>query len=430
MTTTQAEVFLLIEQPRQRLAHWIDALGALDSPTAPSIAAVVAYYDEQSEQALLNVQYDERELDAAGRRYIVNVALLAEVGMIQPAELSDLERKRFISARLARCRLRCSPQRTLVAALRDLVRTLNAGRARVAATPPPIPKLPKLPLGTPPPAVPILTVKRAARLSSPQPVLQVAAKGTRDGLENPVPRSDDPPLHVTAKGTRDDVANRRADRIDVRYLHAGRWVSARVNAIGLNGATLLAGSLPRLADQIEIAVSLGDLQATVCGSVVNVSAGEQTTAGGGVFTLKFVLDEQSRHRLPKLLIAARDAKVAIEPAPRRASQRLPVTWSVALGTADGVVKATALDVSAGGMFVSTKVSLSLGTTLTFSLTDSDGPMAGRAKVVRRISDAEARVSGDSAGFGLAIVAMTDAHRARWTRFLARIDRTKGRGTEN
>ena len=109
---TVLEAFLLIEQPRQRLGHWSNALAALDSPFAPTTVAVVAYYDPTSDQALLNLQYDAELLDDSGLHYVVNVALLAEVGMVQPAELSERERVRFLSSRLSRCTLRVTSQRT------------------------------------------------------------------------------------------------------------------------------------------------------------------------------------------------------------------------------------------------------------------------------------------------------------------------------
>src|SRR4029077_5997858 len=74
------EVFLLVEQPRQRLSHWSQALGALDEAAAPPLASVDAYYDPASNQALFGLRYDEQALGATGMSYIVEVALLAEIG--------------------------------------------------------------------------------------------------------------------------------------------------------------------------------------------------------------------------------------------------------------------------------------------------------------------------------------------------------------
>src|ERR1044071_3661751 len=58
------EVFLLVEQPRQRLSHWSQALAPLDDAAAPPLASVDAYYDPASNQALFGLRYDEQALGA------------------------------------------------------------------------------------------------------------------------------------------------------------------------------------------------------------------------------------------------------------------------------------------------------------------------------------------------------------------------------
>src|SRR5262245_9332911 len=80
------EVFLLVEQPRQRLSHWSQALAPLDGPNAPPLSAVDAYYDPASNQAIFALRFDERALGPQRLRFVVEVALLTEIGMIQPAE--------------------------------------------------------------------------------------------------------------------------------------------------------------------------------------------------------------------------------------------------------------------------------------------------------------------------------------------------------
>lgn len=163
------EAFLLIEQPRQRLGHWTKALAALDAPTAPPTAAVIAYYDPTSDQALLDLQYEAAH---ANMKFVVDVALLAEVGMVQPAELSEGERVRFLAERLPRCTIRVTTQRTAVAALGELVRRIKELRAnhKVSTQPPPVP----------PPAMARSVQPRG---DTQDPVMLVTAKGTRDNLE-------------------------------------------------------------------------------------------------------------------------------------------------------------------------------------------------------------------------------------------------------
>lgn len=164
------EAFLLIEQPRQRLGHWTKALAALDGPDAPPTTSVIAYYDPTSDQALVDLQYDAA---TANMKFVVEIALLAEVGMVQPAELSEGERARFLAERLPRCTIRVTTQRTAVGALGELVRRIKELRAnhKISTQPPP----------PPPPAAMARSVQ--PRGDTQDPVMLVTAKGTRDNLE-------------------------------------------------------------------------------------------------------------------------------------------------------------------------------------------------------------------------------------------------------
>lgn len=488
VVTPVVEAFLLIEQPRQRLGHWIRALTPLDSPGAPEIAAIVGYYDPTTDQALINLQYDETTLGPQRLEYVVSVALLAEVGMVQPAELSEGERARFLAERLPRCTIRVTNQPNPIATLTELVRKIKA--ARSPAVPPPIP--------------PARAKSTHPRGDTADPVMLVApAKGTRDNLEQvakPIIDELNPPTssrHVISRRnaaptqelhpdvsarlskapvndfdeeegrktapigveqyrelvdetsdknsvltqlpaalppapspyatTTDPYAptNMKSGMIYARYLRGGRWVPVRVGALSLKGAALLTGALPRLKDRVDVALSFGSHRALVRGIVGKVStARESQTTGAATFSIAFDLDEQAKKQLTGLLTAARDQKVTIKPPPARATRRFPVEWPVTLGTAKGSIKASALDVSTGGMFVKPNVSLELGAAIEFSmmLDDSNAPVAGRAKVVRLIGETEAKQCGLMPGFGLGILEMTEADRMRWLGFLARIER--------
>src|SRR5690242_3713698 len=140
------EAYLLIEQPRQRLGHWTQALAALDTPAAPPLAAIVARYDPTCDQAVLELSYDALALGPGGLGVVVEVALLAEVGMIQPRQLSEGERKRVIAERLARCTVEVGTERSVAGALAELVRRLReqkrAPSPRLEAQPPPARKPP------------------------------------------------------------------------------------------------------------------------------------------------------------------------------------------------------------------------------------------------------------------------------------------------
>ena len=216
-----------------------------------------------------------------------------------------------------------------------------------------------------------------------------------------------------------------ANTIYARYLRSGRWVPIRVGALSLKGAALLAGALPRLHDHVDIAFSYNNHRALVRGAVGKLSSvREAETTGASTFSVQFELDTVARRQLTALLTAARAANVTIKPPPPRATRRFPVEWPLCLGTMRGAVKADALDVSTCGMFVQSVFPLALESTLNFSmvLDDAGGPIAGRAKVVRTISEPEAKSCGLAPGFGLNVTEMGDADRMRWLGFLARIER--------
>jgi hypothetical protein len=455
------EAYLLIEQPRQRLGHWCQALAALDSPMAPPLAAVTALYDPTSDQALLEIKYDPVALGETKLSFVVEVALLAEVGMIQPGELSEVERKRFLTERITRCSLQVRTQRSVIAALSELVRRIKEQRV------------------TKPPARTI-----APRGDTADPVLLVAAKGTRDNLQTPTvvehsPAVKPPPLPtkaLTAPSQRSrpilsdtkeidpteqqrlatetrvvDPADRQplplpappsgsqkkaggsgpyqpaptAGVIYARYLRSGRWVPVRVGALSLKGAALLAGALPRMDDQVDVALTYEGHRALVRGAVGKVSSiGEARQTGATTFSVAFDLDNTARKQLTELLTAARAGNVTIKPPPPRSTRRFPVEWPIALGTTRGAIKAEALDVSIGGMFVKPNVALEMSSSLNFSLILDDGgaPVAGRGKVIRQVTADEATRCGLFAGFGIEITEMSEADRMRWLGFLARIER--------
>lgn len=444
------EAYLLIEQPRQRLGHWTQSLAALDSPMAPALAQVTAMYDPTSDQALLALRYDELALGPQRLQFVVEVALLAEVGMIQPAELSEVERRRFLTERLARCVLAVSTERSAIGALTELVRRVREQRT----------------------AKPVRMVQ--PRGDTADPVLLVVAKGTRDDLEKQAGDAINPPTHrhVVARSNRlptVEIEPKEAQRLvtetrvmDVednlppvpptkrmraqspnasgsgphmptgqsqviyaRYLRSGRWVPVRVGSLSLKGAALLAGALPRVDDHVDVALTYEGHRALVRGAVGKVSSGsESRSTGATTFSVQFDLDEASRRQLVDLLQAARAANVTIKPPPPRSTRRFPVEWPIALGTMRGAIKAEALDVSSGGLFVRPNVAIDLDSTLNFSLVLDDGgaPIAGRGKVVRKITAEEATRCGLQAGYGITIIDMSESERMRWLAFLARIER--------
>ncbi|MGN6108939.1 MAG: PilZ domain-containing protein [Kofleriaceae bacterium] len=518
------EAFLIVEQPRQRLGYWSQVLAPLDDGRAPPLATVAAYYDPTTDEALLGLRYDELALGHERLGFVVEVALLAEIGMIQPAELSEGDRRRFLGERLERCTVHVVDQRNVVGALGELVRRLRELRSR--------------PGTTRPPSVPAARATMRPRGTTQDPVLLVQPRSTRDDIprlsrEDGAPRRPDEvrttsphviarpstprgdvhraqtvelspiELHRMAMGEQagavgevgeveveaDDgslaaqidsmppppVGARRAcspSQLDTepnlparpspglmqgaarpspglieeaprpsrgatesvplppriiyaRYLRSGRWVPIRIGALSLKGAALMAGALPRLHDHVDVALAFGDHRALVRGPVHKVSSAEEAAqSGAATFSVSFDLDANARRQLTGLLTAARAANITIKPPPPRQARRYPVDWPVCLGTMRGAVRADALDVSRDGMFVRPTNALTLDVGLNFSavLDDGEAPISGRAKVIRHISEQDARHAGLAPGYGLKIVDMGEDARQRWHEFLTRVER--------
>src|SRR5262245_48049336 len=97
------EAYLVVEQPRQRLGHWLSVLAPLDTSSAPPLASVTAYYDPARDQALLGLRYDQIALGPDRLGFVAEVALLGEISMIMPSDLAEGDRRRFVTDRLSRC---------------------------------------------------------------------------------------------------------------------------------------------------------------------------------------------------------------------------------------------------------------------------------------------------------------------------------------
>ncbi|MDX2088413.1 MAG: PilZ domain-containing protein [Kofleriaceae bacterium] len=442
------EVFFVVDQPRQRLSHWMQALGPLDDQRAPEIECVDAYYEPTTDQALLGVRYDEAALGREGLAFLMEIALLSEIGMIQPAQLSDGDRRRFLLDRIARCSIHVSDRRGVVFALTELVKQLRELRSGLHK-PQALGNIAARGLPRPTTAEPVLLAPaKGTRNLPPAPPPVPTAKSTRDFVAGPAAKPPAPPplparragsptLKQTAEYAARAVAAPDSGKygtlagptppgiIYARYLRSGRWVPLRIGALSLRGAALMSGALPRVNDHVDVALSYGTHRALVRGNVGKVSSVQEATMSGtATFSVSFQLDDASRRQLTALLTAARAANVTIKPPPPRAARRFPVEWPVCLGTTRGAVRGDALDVSRDGMFVHPVHALSLGTTIHFSsvLDDGEAPVSGRCKVVRHITEAEARTAGLSPGFGLNILDMSEADRQRWNRFLARIEK--------
>ena len=215
--------------------------------------------------------------------------------------------------------------------------------------------------------------------------------------------------------------------IYARYLRGGRWVPGARRCASLKGAALLAGRVAAHRGSRRRRARVRQRIARSCAapSARSRRVREARTTGAATFSVAFDLDEASQQAAHRAADAARDAKVTIKPPPPRATRRFPVEWPVALGTIEARSRRSRSTCRPAACSCSRTSRSSSATTLNFSIVLDDGgaPIAGRAKVVRTISDdRSAARAGSHAGFGLGIVEMTEADRMRWLGFLARIER--------
>lgn len=213
--------------------------------------------------------------------------------------------------------------------------------------------------------------------------------------------------------------------IDVRFLRGGAWVPARLRALSAKSAYLVTGAPPRLGDSVHIALGYRGHGAMVRGTVHHVTTVDDAAAtGSSGFAVRFARYESpSRRQLVDLLKHARASGVVIKPPPSRGSVRFPVHWPLRLGTSRGGFRADALDVSEGGLFVSTDRVIDT-TEIVFRLPLDDDARAihGRASVARKISDEVATSRGLERGYGLRIVELSSRDDQNYKRFLGRIRR--------
>jgi hypothetical protein len=190
----------------------------------------------------------------------------------------------------------------------------------------------------------------------------------------------------------------------------------------------VTGAPPRLNDEVHVALELAALSVVVRGAVYHVTtARDAAETGSSGFAVRFPVDPgPMRDRLVELLHRARAEGVVIKPPPSRTSVRFPVRWPVELRSSGGTY-GDALDVSLGGLFLSSQMPLrDEVVTAVVPIDVGDPPIELQVRVARAITSADATLRGLTAGYGLEIVDMSDGDRVRWTRFLGRVERRAAR----
>jgi hypothetical protein len=214
--------------------------------------------------------------------------------------------------------------------------------------------------------------------------------------------------------------------LDVRFLRGSEWVPVRARALSARGAYIVTGAPARLGDTVHISVGCAGRTALVRGTVYHVTTADDAVAtGASGFAVRFPEYAcPARTHLVQVLLAARNAGVTLRPPPNRTAVRFPVRWPVQVHTNDSAFRAEALDISSGGLFLSTSRPLDVGVELRFSLPLdlADVPLEGTGRVSRVLGSDEAELRGMHAGVGVRITDMTSTNRSAWDAFLARVRR--------
>jgi Tfp pilus assembly protein PilZ len=105
--------------------------------------------------------------------------------------------------------------------------------------------------------------------------------------------------------------------------------------------------------------------------------------------------------------------------PHRAAPRYPTSWPVTLGSESKVIAGCARNISTSGLYVHTEQQVPLGSLVAvrLALPDGDAPLAVQAKVIHRVTSAQAHTPWLEKGLGLQFVEGDDSFRSRLDRQL-------------
>lgn len=122
--------YLVLDQPRQRYTHWIEALAPLGAPGSPPPLQVDAYFVAAEDRALLGLWYQAGDSVAAA--LVAEVTRLAEIYVIDPACLAEPDRRALLE-RVAECEVIVDRRTSIGDALNELVRRVRELRAAPSA---------------------------------------------------------------------------------------------------------------------------------------------------------------------------------------------------------------------------------------------------------------------------------------------------------
>jgi hypothetical protein len=408
------EIFLVLEPLRPRAHELFTLLAPLHEAGAPHVCGLDLYYRRSSDVALVALRYDERTFTRERLNFVIDLATGAGIPLLDPARMSEGDRRGFYGAYLSTYDVKIEDQRTLADAFDALGKRIDSETPATAS-------LPRGALGKLAPTHQSLDSRESLPLAEQarQARSRADARSRATTTRTPTIQQTEPPIMEVPATTPAPTT------IDVRFLRGGAWTTARLRALSVKGAYLVTGAPPRLGDSVHVALGFRESGALLRGTVYHVTtAADALATGSSGFAVRFpVYPSAGRTQLIELLTAARDAGVTIKPPPTRHAVRFPVCWPVQVGLGDDSFHADALDVSERGLFVATPHDLGVGAEISVAVPMEEGDaVTARARVARLLPAREASPRGLRGGTGLELTDMSDVDRRMWNAFLDRVRR--------
>jgi hypothetical protein len=199
---------------------------------------------------------------------------------------------------------------------------------------------------------------------------------------------------------------------------------ARLRNLTTKDIRLAASAAPPAGSTLRVSVTIGDQNAVLTGTVVEVVNTEGSTDGSTTFRLDFGnIGKRERERLVLLLRRAKRLGMSLTPPPPRRDRRFAISWPVAVVSEGHRFNAAALDISERGLFLATST-LIRSSQLIFGMPlDRDGAtVKGRASVARKVNEHMARARGLNLGYGLQIEDFSIEDDEQYSKFLIRVRR--------
>jgi hypothetical protein len=212
------------------------------------------------------------------------------------------------------------------------------------------------------------------------------------------------------------------DLVRVRFQRGDTWMPGRLRNLTTKDIKLAASAAPPAGSILRVSVTIGELNAVLTGTVLEVINTEGSTDGATTFRCEFRgVSKKEHERLVALLRQAKKTGMSLAPPPARRGRRFAISWPLAVMSDGHRFNASALDISEHGLFLATDTLLRSDNLLFGLPLDRAGEsVRGKAIVARKVSDQMARSRGLNLGYGLEIESFHVQDQDEYAAFLQRV----------